>query len=262
MKMCVFSFTVTTVLMSVLANTPASRTRPISAMDPAKRAAYEKAQGGMVTPRDNGNRLLIWDASGASGNIVTAFTNMVDRLWHIPAVIKTDKADTGLYKQAKRVKSPKYPCVIMLGEAGPEGPALSVYPEEAIACINRSALADGDEDVHRKRIQKELYRAFGFTCGGYAINRTACAMDIAFSVEDLDANRAVLLAPMRYSGINRAAARLGLPVLRATTYQQAVRQGWAPPPTNDLQKAIWEKNKDLPSLMPGMNPLQPRPKND
>ena len=261
MKMCALSFAIA-LAMTVLANTPAPRTRPISAMDPAKRAAFEKAQGGVVIPKDNGNRLMVWDASGKSGETVAAFTNMVDRLWHLPAVVKTDTIDGGLYKQAKGVKSSKFPCVIVLGEAGAELPALSVYPEEAIACINRSALAGADEDVYRKRIQKELYRAFGFTCGGYAINRTACVMDIALSIEDLDANHAVLLAPMRYSGINRAAARLGLPVLRATTYQQAVRQGWAPPPTNDLQKAIWEKNKDLPSLMPGMNPLQPRPKND
>ena len=156
-----------------------------------------------------------------------------------------------LYAAAKGAKSAKTPCVILIGNAGADGPALAVYPEEAIGCVNADALKCKSAELTEKRIAKELFRAFGFACGGYSISRTACAMDLVYSLDDLDAMNAMILSPMRFSGINRSAAKLGLPVLRPSTYLMAVRQGWAPPPTNDVQKAIWEKNKDLPRLVPG-----------
>ena len=139
----------------------------------------------------------------------------------------------------------------MIGDAGGEWPALSVFPEEGIGCINYAALKSEDKTKEAKRISKELFRAFGFACGGYSITRTACAMGLVYSLEDLDAMNAAILSPMRFSGINRSAAKLGLPVLRPTTYQMACRQGWAPQPTNELQRAIWEKSKKLPKIPTG-----------
>ena len=225
---------------------------PRKAPDPAKMAAFEAHQGGRVMPPDNGNRVLVWDMTGKAGASVATFTNLCQRLWHIPVVVRSGGTAEGcLYKAAKAAKGVKVPCVILIGDGGAECPALAVYPEEAIGCVNYAALACNDAGKTEKRVSKELFRAFGFACGGYAIARTACAMDIVCSLDDLDAMNAVILSPMRFSGINRAADKLGLPVLRATTYQMACRQGWAPPPTNELQKAIWEKSKKLPKITPG-----------
>ena len=36
-----------------------------------------------------------------------------------------------------------------------------------------------------------------------------------------------------------------LPAQRAT-YMKACQEGWAPPPTNDVQKAVWEKVHAIP----------------
>ena len=35
----------------------------------------------------------------------------------------------------------------------------------------------------------------------------------------------------------------GIPTLRHGTYRSACEHGWAPAPTNDVQKAIWEEAK-------------------
>jgi hypothetical protein len=35
----------------------------------------------------------------------------------------------------------------------------------------------------------------------------------------------------------------GIPQLERTTYRLAVKEGWAPAPTNDIQRAVWDKVK-------------------
>ena len=42
------------------------------------------------------------------------------------------------------------------------------------------------------------------------------------------------------------ANRLGILPVRTTTYLQACQEGWAPMPTNAVQKAIWEKVRAIP----------------
>ena len=39
----------------------------------------------------------------------------------------------------------------------------------------------------------------------------------------------------------------GVSTLRFATYWQACKEGWAPAPTNDVQKAIWDKVHSLPT---------------
>ena len=41
--------------------------------------------------------------------------------------------------------------------------------------------------------------------------------------------------------------RMGVSPTRKGTYEAAVKQGWAPAPTNDIQKAIWDKVHQLPT---------------
>ena len=43
-----------------------------------------------------------------------------------------------------------------------------------------------------------------------------------------------------------SATALGAYVKRRTSYQKACEEGWAPLPTNDVQKAIWDKVHAVP----------------
>ena len=40
---------------------------------------------------------------------------------------------------------------------------------------------------------------------------------------------------------------LGVKPYRLTTYRKACEEGWANPPTNDVQKAIWDKVHAMPT---------------
>ena len=50
-----------------------------------------------------------------------------------------------------------------------------------------------------------------------------------------------------YGKMSDTATRLGCAEAKFTTYKQACREGWAPPPTNDVQKAIWDQVRQMPA---------------
>lgn len=53
--------------------------------------------------------------------------------------------------------------------------------------------------------------------------------------------------PMDMVGYYQAFLKpLGVIPREYTTYKRAGREGWAPAPTNDIQKAIWEKMNQVP----------------
>ena len=52
--------------------------------------------------------------------------------------------------------------------------------------------------------------------------------------------------PMSQGGamvISHALPQMGIPQIRRVSYKNACEEGWAPAPTNEFQKAIWEKVK-------------------
>lgn len=231
------------ILPALAAGNQADKAKPL---DPQKSAKYIEFQGGLIMAPDNGNRIVVWDATGKASAAVDAFTNTATRLLSLPFSVKTDPVTGPAYKAAKSVKSNKTPSVIVINVAGDDVPALSVFPEEAISCINYSALADENEETTKTRIEKELFRSLGFALGGYAVSRTACVMDIVYSRDELDTNTTMLLSPLRKVGISKAAEKLKIPLLRKTLYSTAVRQGWAPAPTNDVQRKIWDDVYSIP----------------
>ncbi len=54
---------------------------------------------------------------------------------------------------------------------------------------------------------------------------------------------AAAIDPVKLDGMQmmlKAARDNGVPVARRVSYRQAVKEGWAPAPTNEYQKAIWD----------------------
>ena len=111
---------------------------------------------------------------------------------------------------------------------------------------------------------KLLYRAeklftrvgTGLLGGHYCLQIPFSAMKPVYSVADLDKMDAKAIAPLSLTQITYSLPSLGLTQTTQTTYEQACVEGWAPAPTNDVQREIWNdvKNpanrfkKDLPEL--------------
>lgn len=69
-----------------------------------------------------------------------------------------------------------------------------------------------------------------------------CVMKQVTSLKELDALPRTP-CPDTYRSVREGALKFGIRQARRTTYRQAVREGWAPTPTNDVQRAIWEEVK-------------------
>ena len=139
--------------------------------------------------------------------------------------------------------APNAPAAVRLVEADGFPGAIAVYPEAYRASVNVKALAaDGAvADVVAERLRKEIVRAALFVLGsGYS--PSPCLARPVAGLEELDNLAVPMLSPETMTHL-KAMPKLGIREIRFATYWQACREGWAPAPTNDIQKAIFEQVK-------------------
>ena len=120
-------------------------------------------------------------------------------------------------------------------------PSLLVAPEAAWSIVNMRALkADTPPDIRfRNRAVKEIWRAAALALGASTSAYKPCVLEPVTSLGDLDANLAMRPCPEPCNKIVDVSRKLGIAQLRFASYRQACREGWAPAPTNDVQRAIW-----------------------
>ena len=70
-----------------------------------------------------------------------------------------------------------------------------------------------------------------------------CVMRDIQSLSDLDEKPIAIISPEPLMRIDPTLRKLGLAKTRRATYKRACEEGWAPAPTNDWQKAVWQKVK-------------------
>ena len=217
---------------------------------PADEAASAKPKvsrvellGGIAAKDPEGPAVVLVDTVGGSAyplsRVVTEYTTLQ------PTRIETvaEKAAGGdILAYARGVMKSRGALMVVVLAAEGDRPALSVYPEERIAVVNMDRLAGGgDERKLEDRTIKEIWRAMGFLFGvGYAPDDFS-AMQPVGTLAELDAVRAQLVNPRDMRICTRLCDKHGAVRGVRTTYRQAVVDGWAAEPTNDVQKAIWEK---------------------
>ncbi|MBR4652041.1 MAG: hypothetical protein IKO72_01660 [Kiritimatiellae bacterium] len=120
-------------------------------------------------------------------------------------------------------------------------PTVLVAPEQGWAIINVKALAKDGQVANRlaERVRKELWRALVWVLA--ESHDTGCVMRHAENLVDLDAITTLVPSPDPMFRLVNGAARRKLRTMVRSTYRDALEEGWAPPPTNGIQKAIWEK---------------------
>lgn len=139
--------------------------------------------------------------------------------------------------------------VVIRAEKETSTPTMLVAPEDAWAVLNVGVLArDGAAtEVLFERVRKELWRTTAIMLGASDSTFRPCLLEPVHSLAELDALKAKVVCPEPYGNIQRNAKDLGCGSPQFATYRAACREGWAPPPTNDLQRAIWEETRKLPA---------------
>lgn len=132
------------------------------------------------------------------------------------------------------------------GDAAP----MTVSPEIGRGVLNVAALTNDlcSADTARKlpnRVKLEFLRmlCYAFSVGGSQFGGNLMS---ATSVQELDSMQPFIPVDV-FDKIDASAKKRGLRPEILANYYEACEQGWAPAPTNDIQKAIWDKVHAIPA---------------
>ena len=136
--------------------------------------------------------------------------------------------------------------------SSPSLPPMLAAPEERWALVNVQRLKEGlsgdtlGERVFAARCRSEIIRAFALACGSWSSQYSGNILT-ATSVADLDCCNPDRMVFDMVQRCTKYLASIGVTPSRKASYQVACREGWAPAPTNEVQKAIWDKVHEMPT---------------
>lgn len=127
----------------------------------------------------------------------------------------------------------------------PDYPNLLVAPERGWAVVNVATLAkDANPAQLAGRVRKETMRAFALACGCSFMARGQIVLrGRVRNAADLDGIGMEEYGVEAFYHIGDTLPTFGVTPWVQCEYRDAVKDGWAPVPTNDYQKAIWQKYK-------------------
>ena len=126
-------------------------------------------------------------------------------------------------------------------------PPILVAPESRWAFVNVAAVAKEKRPAFfEARMKKELSRGFAYLCGAANSQYPQALTRGIVDHRDLDRNPNFGLPVDVMQRFRSYMEPLGVRPAQVSTYKKACREGWAPAPTNDVQKAIWEKVHAIP----------------
>ena len=223
-------------------------------ISPELKELMDRRSGGLVYPKTNGKALLIVDARGGEyDGFVDEFAKDLKRNFHLHVATsrKTVAHDADPFAAASAFKTDVNPAVILITDTESR-PTLAIYPEDAVGVVNAARLKDADAAKYKVRLAKEVWRGMALSLGGFAMTApnghiVKSILSPVYSIKDLDAILTHGLSPHQCNAIYESVSAIGLQAAKPVSYKMACRQGWAPAPTNSIQKAIWDQVHAVPA---------------
>ena len=226
--------------------------RPVGKVMSAEAAARQaemmrRAGGFVVRPNSAKGKIVFVDAQGA-----LPASNLTDV---VSALRKQTRLNVvgvrGEGKDAAQLKAANGADVAVVAIDDPDSPVLLVAPEERWATVNVAKLGEGlkSEEARRKfvesRFRKELLRGFALASGGGNSQFPANGMQVT-GLAELDLYKEFIPG----DSLAKSQAflkRIGVVPEVRMTYRRACKEGWAPAPTNEVQKAVWDEVHAMPT---------------
>jgi predicted Zn-dependent protease len=177
-------------------------------------------------------------------SVIRESSDLIDRVLHFKCETRDKPSQEPITDAIRALAQTNVASVVVVGDV-PGYPPLLLAPERRWALVNISALTEDSPSpsLLAERTRKEMLRGFGFLMGAANSNFDVCLMKSVFSVQDLDALSAKFISIEILNKILKQAQKMGIKPPHMTTYRKAVEEGWAPAPTNDIQRAVWNELK-------------------
>jgi len=218
--------------------------------DPVLHAQALAATGGWVYNESvaRGTFVFVNMQKRVSPNVLVAVASMLKQKCMILVSVKELQSGTLTFSSADKLLAETGGKLAAFVIDDAALPALLVAPDSRWAIINIAPLASDSakDEIVSNRLTKEMMRAFCmlFGVGNTMANRGP--MQKISTLKDLDDILLKGLANESVSSVQRHAPNYGFSPIKRAFYRQAVQEGWAPAPTNDYQKAIWDKVHSVP----------------
>ena len=127
-------------------------------------------------------------------------------------------------------------------------PVAIAAPEDHWGVVNVAKLLADDSAAVAKaiRFEKELVRVASIVLGAWSSPMMISVLQPARQLSDIDRFGTTSVGPEAILAMNNYAEKIGFQKERRVTYRAACLQGWAPAPTNEYQKAVWDKVRATP----------------
>ena len=232
--------TTQTALGADIQNGLSPRRRPIRPPQPS---------GGLVVAEPTGKSIFLLNTSKHIGlsELRKAYVPILMDT-RCPFEVVEDKGDKTLAEKVARVRlNPKAAFVVPFVDEGTQD-MISYFPERDLCIINVNALTADSADRARVQVRlgKQLWRAVGMMLGAGDAVTGHTVLRRATTLAQLDANQVITPAPEQHNQMVDGLKHFGIDMVRLGSYRQACQEGWAPAPTNDVQKAIWDKVHAIP----------------
>lgn len=203
---------------------------------------YMRTGGLLVKPGSGTGKVVVFNAQDKwPKDKVQSFFDELAMLFRIKIdVEESDPIELGKFTETMTSKNAI--AAIQLIDNGVGMPKSLVSYEDAWGIVNVGSFSSTSPMLYDGRMKRLIFRTFALTCGIGDPQSIGSAMwpakdELAFDALYLP-DRAL---PNIIIPIERHLQKLGLTTTEVKTYKTACEQGWAPPPTNDIQKTIWDK---------------------
>ena len=213
----------------------------------SQKEIFEMHTGGYVIKPDSGSGCVAFvnAQKHLDAETVRSFASSLELLFRIRIKVVAGDAPTlgtaaggpGRYQAA---------AVVYLVDDGNLPRSLVSY-EENWGIVNLGGMSSEPRALAVGRAEKIMFRTFSLVAGLADAPQIGSTMWPVKKESELDA----LWLPDKplpnlVGPISRHLERLGVQQTTVTTYQKACQEGWAQTPTNDIQKAIWDKVHAIP----------------
>jgi len=210
------------------------------------RQEFMRKNGPMVTAPQRGPTILFRDMQAAvPHDVVTNVVENVGKLMRLPFVADVAKPPQSMdpLQLAQEALASKDVGAVVLLVDHKGWPSLLVAPEQSWVIVNVDTLREGaDAEKLEHRVRQQLWRAASFALGAADSNMPKCVMNMVLKPSDLD-NLNVIPHTEYLNKMMQRATALGIESRQIAPYRQAVEEGWAAKPSNEIEQAIWDDVK-------------------
>jgi len=210
-----------------------------------------KPSGGIVEKPYGGNVLRVQNMQGAiPADKIAALTQKVRWTTLLPVEVTTGeiKSDCLIDAANALVSSETVGAGVLLVE-DKKMPIVLASPDSRWAVLNVAALSSDGPTPEKlfERFTKVYWCAVARALGVGNSCSLGCVMIPFTNLSELDRIGVLQPSPEPFNKMIDSAAAYGIRTLSIASYRDACRQGWAPAPTNDVQRAIWDEVHAMPT---------------